>query len=88
VPGARHISRIQESPTRSRFLALTGLSATGGVITSAGAVLAGTFAALATLPVTFLAELGFAVAFGVLLDTIRAAGHHYCQVRSSGTRLW
>jgi RND superfamily putative drug exporter len=50
--------------------ALTGLSATGGVITSAGLVLAGTFAALSTLPVTFLAELGFAVAFGVLLDTI------------------
>ena len=50
--------------------ALTGLAATGGVITSAGAVLAGTFAALGTLPVTFLAELGFAVAFGVLLDTI------------------
>jgi putative drug exporter of the RND superfamily len=40
------------------------------VITSAGAVLAGTFAVLGTLPVTFLAELGFAVAFGVLLDTI------------------
>jgi putative drug exporter of the RND superfamily len=50
--------------------ALTGLAATGGVITSAGAVLAGTFAALGTLPVTFLAELGFAVAFGVLLDTL------------------
>jgi RND superfamily putative drug exporter len=50
--------------------ALTALSATGGVITSAGAVLAGTFAALSTLPVTFLAEIGFAVAFGVLLDTI------------------
>jgi RND superfamily putative drug exporter len=54
----------------SRRGALTGLAATGGVITSAGAVLAGTFAALGTLPVTFLAELGFAVAFGVLLDTI------------------
>ena len=50
--------------------ALTGLAATGGVITSAGAVLAGTFAALGTLPITMLAELGFAVAFGVLLDTI------------------
>src|SRR5580698_2982436 len=49
---------------------MTPLSATGGVITSAGAVLAGTFAALSTLPVTFLAEIGFAVAFGVLLDTI------------------
>ncbi len=40
------------------------------MITSAGAVLAGTFAVLGTLPVTFLTELGFAVAFGVLLDTI------------------
>ncbi|WP_269303323.1 MMPL family transporter [Aeromicrobium sp. HA] len=50
--------------------ALIGLAATGGVITSAGFVLAGTFAALATLPIVFLAELGFAVAIGVLLDTI------------------
>jgi putative drug exporter of the RND superfamily len=40
------------------------------VITSAGPVLAGTFASLATIPVTFLTELGFAVAFGILLDTI------------------
>jgi RND superfamily putative drug exporter len=54
----------------ARRAALTGLAATGGVITSAGAVLAGTFAVLGTLPVTFLAELGFAVAFGVLLDAI------------------
>ncbi|AVV47008.1 hypothetical protein C6376_42485 [Streptomyces sp. P3] len=50
--------------------ALTGLSATGGVITSAGLVLAGTFAAMASLPLVFAAELGFAVAFGVLLDTL------------------
>jgi RND superfamily putative drug exporter len=57
----------QHGPARG---ALNGLAATGGVITSAGCVLAGTFAALGTLPVTFLAELGFAVAFGVLLDTI------------------
>jgi RND superfamily putative drug exporter len=49
---------------------LIGLAATGGVITSAGLVLAGTFAALGTLPIVFLAELGFAVAVGVLLDTI------------------
>jgi len=47
-----------------------GLSVTGGVITSAGCVLAATFAVLGVLPLTFLAELGFAVAFGVLLDTI------------------
>src|SRR5262249_49854685 len=50
--------------------ALIGLSATGGVITSAGLVLAGTFSVLATLPLTAFAEIGFAVAFGVLLDTI------------------
>jgi len=50
--------------------ALIGLSATGGVITSAGLVLAATFAVLGSIPVTFLAQMGFAVAFGVLLDTI------------------
>jgi RND superfamily putative drug exporter len=50
--------------------ALAGLAATGGVITSAGFVLAGTFAVLGTLPVTAFSEIGFAVAFGVLLDTI------------------
>jgi RND superfamily putative drug exporter len=66
------MTRVREEAKRhgSRRGALTGLAVTGGVITSAGAVLAGTFAVLGTLPVTFLTELGFAVAFGVLLDTI------------------
>ena len=66
------MTRVREETGQHdpRHGALTGLAATGGVITSAGAVLAGTFAALGTLPVTFLAELGFAVAFGVLLDTL------------------
>jgi RND superfamily putative drug exporter len=50
--------------------ALVGLAATGGVITSAGLVLAGTFLTLATLPVVAFAEIGMAVALGVLLDTI------------------
>jgi RND superfamily putative drug exporter len=50
--------------------ALIGLAATGGVITSAGLVLAGTFAVLGTLPVVAFAEIGVAVALGVLLDTI------------------
>jgi putative drug exporter of the RND superfamily len=49
--------------------ALVGLAATGGVITSAGLVLAGTFAVLGTLPVVAFAEIGVAVALGVLLDT-------------------
>jgi putative drug exporter of the RND superfamily len=48
---------------------LRALSATGGVITSAGLVLAATFAALGVLPILFLAQIAFIVAFGVLLDT-------------------
>ena len=48
---------------------LRGLAVTGGVITSAGIVLAGTFSVLAVLPLVFLTEIGFAIAFGVLLDT-------------------
>jgi RND superfamily putative drug exporter len=46
---------------------LAGLAATGGVITSAGLVLAGTFG---TLPLVILTEIGFTVALGVLLDTL------------------
>lgn len=48
---------------------LRGLRLTGGIITSAGLVLAATFTALAVIPVLFLAQLAFIVAFGVLLDT-------------------
>lgn len=47
-----------------------GLAVTGGVITSAGVVLATTFAALGVIPLLFLAQLAFIVAFGVLLDTL------------------
>ncbi len=65
------MTRVHEEARRhgTRRGALIGLAATGGVITSAGVVLAGTFAALGTLPLVFITELGFAVAFGVLLDT-------------------
>lgn len=49
---------------------LRGLSVTGGVITSAGIVLAATFAALGVIPILFLAQIAFIVAFGVLLDTL------------------
>ncbi|MGM1016953.1 MAG: MMPL family transporter [Actinomycetota bacterium] len=48
---------------------LRGLAITGGVITSAGLVLAATFAALSVIPILFLVQLAFIVAFGVLLDT-------------------
>ncbi len=66
------MTRVHEEAKRvgTRRAALVGLAATGGVITSAGLVLAGTFAVLGTLPLTFLAQLGFAVAVGVLIDTI------------------
>jgi putative drug exporter of the RND superfamily len=65
------MTRVHEEAGRygTRRGALVGLAATGGVITSAGVVLAGTFAALGTLPLVFVTEIGFAVAFGVLLDT-------------------
>ncbi|MFE5604016.1 MMPL family transporter [Streptomyces coelicoflavus] len=49
---------------------LRGLTATGGVITSAGVVLAATFAALGVIPLAFLVQIAFIVAFGVLLDTL------------------
>src|SRR5207342_1434244 len=49
---------------------LVALAATGGVITSAGFVLAATFMVLGTLPLVFIAEIGTAVALGVILDTI------------------
>ena len=66
------MTRVREESARSgtRQGALTALAATGGVITSAGAVLAGTFAMLGTLPLVIFAEIGSAVALGVLLDTI------------------
>jgi RND superfamily putative drug exporter len=65
------MTRVHEESRRhgTRRGALIGLAATGGVITSAGLVLAGTFVALGTLPLVFVTEIGFAVAFGVLLDT-------------------
>ncbi|MEU8679462.1 MMPL family transporter [Streptomyces sp. NPDC048560] len=64
-------TRIREEAFHqgTRAGVVTGLAATGAVITSAGLVLAGTFAALGTLPIVGLAEIGFAVALGVLLDT-------------------
>ncbi len=66
------MTRVREEVQRvgHRRGTLVGLAATGGVITSAGLVLAGTFATLGTLPAVGFAEIGFAVAFGVLLDTL------------------
>ncbi len=65
------IARAREETIKhgSKAGILRALAVTGAVITSAGIVLAGTFSVLAVLPLTFLTELGFVVAFGVLLDT-------------------
>jgi RND superfamily putative drug exporter len=61
----------EETQTRgTREGSLVALAATGGVITSAGLVLAATFAVLGSLPLVFLAQLGTAVALGVILDTM------------------
>lgn len=66
------MTRVREESQKMGTKAgtLKALTVTGGVITSAGVVLAATFAVLGVLPLVFLAQLGFAVAFGVLLDTI------------------
>jgi putative drug exporter of the RND superfamily len=65
------MARVREETQRhgTRQGMLRALAVTGGVITSAGIVLAGTFSVLAILPLVFLTEIGFVIAFGVLLDT-------------------
>ena len=65
------MTRVREESLRhgTREGIVRGLAVTGTVITSAGLVLAATFAALAVIPILFLFQLAFIVAFGVLLDT-------------------
>jgi RND superfamily putative drug exporter len=66
------MTRVREEAAHRtlRDATLVGLTVTGGVITSAGVVLAATFAALAVIPLVLMIELAFTVAFGVLLDTL------------------
>ncbi|HYG93321.1 MAG TPA: MMPL family transporter [Nocardioides sp.] len=66
------MTRVREETAShgTRRGSLIALSSTGGVITSAGVVLAATFLVLASLPLVFLVELGVTVALGVLLDTM------------------
>ncbi len=62
-------AREEAAARDTRTGILRALSVTGAVITSAGIVLAGTFSALASLPLVAFAEVGLVIAFGVLLDT-------------------
>ncbi len=66
------MTRVREETATygTRKGSLIALASTGGVITSAGIVLAATFLVLGSLPLVFLAELGVAVALGVMLDTM------------------
>jgi RND superfamily putative drug exporter len=65
------MARVREETLThgTRMGTVRGLAVTGAVITSAGLVLAGTFATLAVLPLVMLTEIGFVVSVGVLIDT-------------------
>ncbi|MBC9715840.1 MMPL family transporter [Streptomyces sp. TRM66268-LWL] len=85
------MSRVREESLRhgTREGVLRGLTATGGVISSAGVVLAATFAALAVIPLSFLVQIAFIVTFGVLLDTLVVRSLLVpALVRDIGPRAW
>ena len=85
------MTRVREETIKSGTRAgmTKGVTVTGGVITSAGIVLAATFSVLGILPLVFLAELGFAVAFGVLLDTLLVRSILVpALVHSIGPKVW
>jgi len=85
------MSRVREETLRhgTRRGMLLGLATTGGVITSAGVVLAATFSALGLLPLVFLTEIGVLVAFGVLLDTLLVRSVLVpALVTDLGARVW
>ncbi|MBU7598073.1 MMPL family transporter [Streptomyces sp. P38-E01] len=85
------MTRVREETLRhgTRLGVLRGLTATGGVITSAGVVLAATFAALGVIPLAFLVQIAFIVAFGVLLDTLVVRSLLVpALVRELGPRAW
>lgn len=65
------MSRIKEESEGHGLVAgvRRGVAHTGGVISAAGVILAGTFGALTLTPLANLVQVGFAMAFGVLLDT-------------------
>jgi RND superfamily putative drug exporter len=85
------MTRVREETLKfgTRAGMTKGVTVTGGVITSAGIVLAATFTVLGILPLVFLAELGFAVGFGVLLDTLIVRSILVpALVHSIGPKIW
>jgi RND superfamily putative drug exporter len=85
------MTRVREETQRygTRSGMLRGLAVTGAVITSAGIVLAGTFSVLAVLPLVFLTEIGFVIAFGVLLDALVVRSVLVpALVLDAGPRIW
>ncbi|MFE6735480.1 MMPL family transporter [Microbacterium sp. NPDC057650] len=65
-----HRARTEAATSGTRKGMVNALAATGGVITSAGVVLAGVFAALGMLPLVTLGQIGLIVGIGVLVDTL------------------
>jgi RND superfamily putative drug exporter len=80
----------EETHTRgTRAGSLVALGATGGVITSAGLVLAATFSVLSTLPLVAFVEVGVAVALGVVLDTMVVRSVLVTSLNLDlGSRIW
>lgn len=70
------ISRINEKAKKMRWNEAVeqGVRLTGGVISSAGLILAATFAVLMSQPIQELFLFGFTMAFGILLDTFIIRG--------------
>lgn len=85
------MTRVREETLRigTRAGVTKAVTVTGGVITSAGIVLAATFTVLGILPLVFLAEIGFAVGFGVLLDTLLVRSILVpALIHSIGPKIW
>ena len=85
------MTRVREESKKlgTRAGMTKGVTVTGGVITSAGIVLAATFTVLGILPLVFLAEIGFSVAFGVLLDTLLVRSILVpALVHQFGSKIW